>query len=52
MLKMFLGDQEASFNVDGEVLEVTVPDVPGTFDVTVEGMNSRSDPFSLAILES
>lgn len=50
--RVFLGDQEASFDVDGEVLEVIVPDGAGSFDVTVEGADGKSDPFSLEILES
>ncbi len=50
--RVFLGDQEASFDVDGETLEVIVPDGAGSFDVTVEGADGRSDPFSIEILES
>lgn len=50
--RVFLGGQEASFDVDGEVLEVRVPDGAGTFDVTVEGADGTSDPFSFEILQS
>ena len=50
--RVFLGDQEAPFDVDGEVLEVVVPDGVGSFDVTVEGVDGRSDPFSFEILDS
>jgi hypothetical protein len=41
--KVFFGDQEASFDVDGQVLLVRVPDGAGTVDVTVEGANGKSD---------
>ncbi|MGH3777930.1 MAG: IPT/TIG domain-containing protein [Pseudonocardiaceae bacterium] len=50
--RVFLGDLEASFDIDGEVLEVRVPDGAGTFDVTVEGADGKSDPFSFEISES
>lgn len=42
--RVFLGDQEASFDVDGEVLEVKVPDGAGTFDVIVEGRTAGANP--------
>lgn len=50
--RVFLGDQETPFDVDGEVLEVSVPEGVGTFDVTVEGADGTSDPFSFEVLES
>ena len=47
--RVFLGDQEVWFEVDGEALEIKVPDGAGSFDVTVEGVDGRSDPFSFEV---
>jgi len=47
--KIFFGDQEASFEVDGEVLLVRVPDGSGAVDVTVEGQNCQSEAASFTI---
>jgi hypothetical protein len=40
--KIFFDDQEASFDVDGEVLVVQVPDGAGVVEVTVEGADGAS----------
>jgi len=48
--KVLFGDQEASFDVDGESLLVTVPDGSGTVDVTVEGADGESDLSSFTIV--
>ncbi|MGH3717311.1 MAG: IPT/TIG domain-containing protein [Pseudonocardiaceae bacterium] len=40
--KVFFGDQETSFDVDGEVLLVTVPDGEGEVEVMVKGQNGQS----------
>lgn len=47
--RVFFGDQEASFDIDGEVLVVKVPDGSGTVDVAVEGADGKSDLFSFTI---
>ncbi|MGH3917927.1 MAG: hypothetical protein ACRDSG_02615, partial [Pseudonocardiaceae bacterium] len=47
--KVFFGDQEASFDVDGLVLVVAVPDGAGTVDVTVAGADGESDLASFTI---
>ena len=51
-VKVFFGDQEASFDVDGETLVVPVPDGSGTVDVTVEGADGTSDAVSITITEN
>ena len=50
--RVFFGDQEASFDVDGQTLLVTVPDGAGTVDVTVEGADGQSDLSSFTITQS
>jgi hypothetical protein len=47
--KVFFGDQEALFEVDGETLVVEVPDVSGQVEVTVEGADGTSDASSMII---
>jgi hypothetical protein len=47
--KVFFGDQETSFDVDGEALLVKVPDGSGAVDVTVEGQNGQSEVVSFTI---
>ncbi len=47
--KVFFGEQEVSFQVDGEVLVVVVPEVSGTVEVTIEGGDGTSDAVSLTI---
>jgi hypothetical protein len=50
--KVFFGDQEASFDVDGQTLLVTVPDGAGTVEVTVEGVDGQNDLSSFTIEQS
>lgn len=50
--KVFFGDQDASFDVDGQVLVVRVPDGSGMVDVIVEGADAQSDLASFTIVES
>jgi hypothetical protein len=47
--KIFFGDQEASFTVDGAALVVEVPDGSGTVEVTVEGADGESEGVSFTI---
>jgi hypothetical protein len=47
--KVFFGDQETSFEIDGEVLLVEVPDGSGKVDVMVEGKNGQSEVASFTI---
>ncbi len=47
--KVFFGDQEASFELDGETLVAEVPDASGEVEVTVEGPDGTSDAFSVTI---
>jgi hypothetical protein len=47
--KVIFGDQETSFDVDGEVLTVKVPDGSGAVDVTVEGRDGKSAVISFTI---
>lgn len=47
--KVFFGDQEASFDVDGQTLLVQVPDGSGAVDVTVEGADGKNDLASFTI---
>lgn len=47
--RVLFGDQDASFEVDGLVLLVNVPDGSGPVDVTVEGADGKSDPASFTI---
>lgn len=46
--KVFFGDQEVSFHVDGEVL-VVVPEVSGAVEVIIEGGDGTSGAVSLTI---
>lgn len=50
--RVFFGEQEASFEVDGETLVVPVPDSPGPVDVTIEGAEGTTDPVNITITES
>ncbi|MGH3786303.1 MAG: IPT/TIG domain-containing protein [Pseudonocardiaceae bacterium] len=47
--RVFFGDQEVSFDVDGETLVVEVPDGSGPVEVTVEGADGTSDGYSVTI---
>lgn len=50
--KISFGDQEVSFEVDGETLVVEVPDGSGTVEVTVEAADGTSDASNVIIQES
>lgn len=50
--KILFGAQEASFDVDGEVLVVHVPDGAGAVEVTVEGADGESAVVDFTIAES
>jgi hypothetical protein len=47
--KVLFGDQEASFELDGETLVAEVPDASGEVEVTVEGPDGASDASSVTI---
>jgi IPT/TIG domain-containing protein len=47
--RVFFGDQETTFEVDGEVLLVKVPDGSGAVDVMVEGQDGESETVSFTI---
>lgn len=47
--KVFCGDQEVSFQVDGESLVVDVPDSSGEVEVTVEGTGGNSNAYNVTI---
>ena len=50
--KVFVGEHEASFEIDGETLVVPVPDSSGTVEVTVEGAEGTSNTVNIDIVES
>ncbi|HEX4100739.1 MAG: IPT/TIG domain-containing protein [Pseudonocardiaceae bacterium] len=50
--KIFFGDQEVPFEIDGGSLVVEVPDGSGTVEVTVEGADGTSDASSVTIQEN
>ncbi|HEY3691877.1 MAG TPA: IPT/TIG domain-containing protein [Pseudonocardiaceae bacterium] len=47
--KVLFGDQEVSFEVNGETLVAEVPDGSGPVEVTVEGASGTSEPSSVTI---
>jgi IPT/TIG domain-containing protein len=47
--KVLFGDQDVSFDVDGEVLVVEVPEGSGEVEVTVEGADGESGGTSFTI---
>jgi hypothetical protein len=47
--RVFFGDQEVPFEVDGETLVVEVPDGSGKVEVTIEGADGTSDASSVTI---
>jgi hypothetical protein len=47
--KVFFGDQEVSFEVDGETLVAEVPDGSGSVEVTVQGSGGTSEAYSVTI---
>jgi hypothetical protein len=47
--RVLFGEQDVSFDVDGEVLVVEVPDGSGRVDVTVEGADGKSEVVSFTI---
>jgi len=50
--KVFFGDQEVSFEIDGETLVVQLPYGLGTVEVTVEGADGTSDASNVTIQEN
>ena len=48
--KVFFGDQEVTFQIDGESLVVNVPDDgAGEVEVTVEGTGGNSNAYNITI---
>lgn len=47
--KVFLGEEEVPFEVDGETLVVQVPDFSGSIDVTVQGGSGENDTSSIIV---
>jgi IPT/TIG domain len=47
--KMFFGDDDVRFNVDGATLVADVPDASGPVGVTVEGGGGQSNTFEITI---
>lgn len=47
--KVFFGDQEVSFKVDGETLVADVPDGPGPVEVSVESGDGDSNAYQVTI---
>ena len=47
--KVFFGDQEVTFQIDGESLVVNVPDSAGEVEVTVEGTGGNSNAYNITI---
>lgn len=48
--KVFFGDQEVTFQIDGESLVVNVPDDgAGEVEVTVEGTDGNSNAYNITI---
>lgn len=47
--KVFFGDEEVSFHVDGETLVVEVPEGSGTVEVRVEGADGTSAASTVTI---
>lgn len=47
--RVLFGEQDVSFDVDGEALVVEVPDGSGKVDVTVEGADGESEVASFTI---
>jgi hypothetical protein len=50
--KVFFGEHESSFEVDGQTLVVPVPDSSGTVEVTVEGAEGTSNTVNIDIIEN
>jgi hypothetical protein len=47
--KVFLGDEEVPFDVDGETLVVQVPDVSGEVELTIQGGDGEGDTSSITV---
>ncbi|HEX8936159.1 MAG TPA: IPT/TIG domain-containing protein [Pseudonocardiaceae bacterium] len=47
--KVFLGDEEVPFDVDGETLVVQVPDVSGEVELTIQGGDGENDTSSITV---
>lgn len=47
--KVFLGDEEVPFDVDGESLVVQIPDVSGEVELTVQGGDGEGDTSSITV---
>ncbi|MGH2707186.1 MAG: IPT/TIG domain-containing protein [Actinomycetota bacterium] len=47
--KVFLGDEEVPFEIDGETLVVQVPDFSGQVEVTVQGGSGENDTSSIIV---
>jgi hypothetical protein len=47
--KVFFGDQEVPFEVDGETLVAEVPDGSGSVEVTVQGASGTSEAYGVTI---
>jgi IPT/TIG domain len=50
--RVFFGEQEVSFDVDGQTLVVPVPDSSGTVELTVEGAEGASNTINIDIIGS
>jgi hypothetical protein len=47
--KVFLGDEEVPFDVDGETLVVQVPDVSGEVELAIQGGDGEGDTSSITV---
>jgi hypothetical protein len=47
--KVFLGDEEVPFDVDGETLVVQVLDVSGEVELTIQGGDGEGDTSSITV---
>ena len=47
--KVFLGDEEVPFDVDGETLVVEIPDISGEVELTVQGEDGEGDTSSITV---
>lgn len=47
--KVFLGEEEVPFEIDGQTLVVQVPDFSGQIDVTVQGGSGENDTSMITV---